>query len=88
MKKQILFLLSLAETDRYFKSDTRNEYAINRVCAYIDGNRDWDAWWLRSPGSTGDCAAYVDSSGSVAPRGNYVDNENGIRPAFWMTVEP
>ncbi len=83
-----LFLLSLSETDRYFKSDTRNDYAINRVCAYIDGNRDWDAWWLRSPGSTGDCAAYVDSSGSVATRGNYVDNENGIRPAFWMKVEP
>lgn len=50
-----------------------------------DGN-SW--WWLRSPGSTGYCAALVYINGRVVSSGrsvNYYDNV--VRPALWLEPE-
>lgn len=47
------------------------------------------AWWLRTPGDTTDCAAYVDENGYVFRRGNDVDSDidgglGGVVPALYI----
>ena len=45
-------------------------------------------WWLRSPGSNRDYAAYVDRSGRVCSDGNHVSNAlSGVRPALWISLD-
>lgn len=50
-----------------------------------DGN-SW--WWLRSPGSTGYCAALVYINGRVVSSGRGVNyDDNVVRPALWLDPE-
>lgn len=50
-----------------------------------DGN-SW--WWLRSPGSTGYCAALVYINGRVVNSGRGVNyDDNVVRPALWLDSE-
>ncbi len=81
-----LFLLSLSELEKYFKTDTRHAYALNRISSFKNGEAGM--WFLRTPGDKADCAVFVESYGDVAVRGNYVYDERGIRPAFWMELKP
>lgn len=80
-----LFLLSLGELEKYCKTDIRHAYALNRICSFINGEAGM--WYLRTPGDKAGCAVFVESYGDVAVRGNYVDSERGIRPAFWMELK-
>lgn len=86
-----VFLLSITEANKYFGSDSARQckptdYAVaNGSRESHSGNLCW--WWLRSPGSTQDSAAYVYSSGGVIESGNDVDyNDGAVRPAMWITM--
>ena len=86
--KDNVFLLSIVEANKYFKSDDARkcaptDYAIQQG-AYtsdsykVEGRRAcW--WWLRSPGSSSNCAASVNTDGSVDD--DYVDySDSAVRP--------
>ena len=85
-----VFLLSITEVKKYFKSDDARkcvptDYAIAQG-AHKGGNGNcW--WWLRSPGFDSHHAAGVNYDGSVS---NYYDVNRGIiavRPAMWINIE-
>jgi len=87
-----VFLLSINEVERYFSSDSERackptEYAVANGAdakCYSCTCR----WWLRSPGSTQDSAAYVHSSGDVIESGNDVDiGTSAVRPALWISLK-
>lgn len=45
-------------------------------------------WWLRSPGSSQDHAAYVDPNGFSSKTGTFVDFEFvAVRPAMWLSLK-
>ena len=86
-----VFLLSITEANKYFNSNGARQceptdYAVaNGSRESHSGNFCW--WWLRSPGSTQDSAAYVYSGGGVIESGNDVDyNDGAVRPAMWITM--
>ena len=90
-----IFLLSIVEVENYFVDNAARKaeataYAVKNgatlygVCASTPCYSDW---WLRSPGSTNDRAAYVDDSGFLNDRGvdpGDVVHFRGIRPALWV----
>ena len=87
-----VFLLSIAEADRYFASDEERKcrpttHAIAQGCKpdmFI--GTCW--WWLRSPGSISYYAAGVLSRGSVYCDGHSVDRDyNAVRPALWINLD-
>lgn len=87
-----VFLLSINEVERYFSSDSERackptEYAVANGAdakCYSCTCR----WWLWSPGSTQDSAAYVHSSGDVIESGNDVDiGTSAVRPALWISLK-
>ena len=52
-----------------------------------DGKRGFgDLWWLRTPGSTLEFAAYVDPNGFVDDGGDYVYFALAVRPAFRLKL--
>lgn len=81
-----VYLLSIEEAERFFQSDR------DRVCAATayakargaETNRvDTCLWWLRSPGSQPDRAAYIIRHGSIYRMGSSVlRNGLGIRPVI------
>lgn len=85
-----VFLLSITEANRYFKSDSAREcepthYAVshgaNKIGLYNC------QWWLRSPGCFQHSAAIVDSGGFVDEDGYNVDDEDiAVRPAMWIDL--
>ena len=97
-----VFLLSYAEANKYFgatynnSSNTKSRVAptayaraqgasTNNSYKTAEGNfAGW--WWLRSPGSGQNIAAFVSSDGSI---GNYyVHSDSGaVRPALWVNIE-
>ena len=73
-----IFLLSIDEANKYFKSDDERK-------ANYDGKAAW--WWLRSPGCSDGIAACVDYGGGVC-KGYFVFLDYGaIRPALWINLE-
>ena len=89
-----IFLLSIIEANRYFKTDSARmcvptAYAqANGVYTNSSYTEDGTAtcwWWLRSPGSSRDCAAGVSYRGGVDRSGYSAYNSiDGIRPALWI----
>ena len=82
-----VFLLSVEEANTYLTQEERKcrptPYAKLHNAWY--GDYDFCYWWLRSPGSNRDSAAYVSCGGVVRNYGNYVDNDsNAIRMAIWV----
>ena len=90
-----VFLLSIAEVNKYFSSDEA------RKCAptdYAKAQGVWMSrsdstggraacWWLRSPGSLSDHAVLVHGSGYVDISGRGVFNIlGGVRPAVWIDL--
>ena len=68
--KDKVFLLSVVEANKYFKSnDARmcapTDYAIQRGEWGPYESRNVCRWWLRSPGCISNCAAYVYTDGSI-----------------------
>ena len=92
-----VFLLSIAEANKYFNSDEARmcgttEYAIAQGAStsdsYSAGGKATCWWWLRSPGSSQDSAAYVILDGAVLELGRFVDgDDDAVRPALWITLD-
>lgn len=89
-----IFLLSYDELDKYFSSINSGrtiltDYAVAQG-AFVDkeDGEKRSMWWLRSPGSSQDHAAYVDPNGFSSEIGTFVDFEFvAVRPAMWISLE-
>ena len=85
-----VFLLSIDEANKYFKTDDARACAGTAYAyaqgAYKAGNGNcW--WWLRSPGYDQLDAAFVNNDGIVSPGGIGVnDDYSAVRPAFWIDL--
>ena len=84
------FLLSIAEVEKYFNSDRARQCkptahtVANGAYVYSNGNCHW---WLRSPGSDQNLAAYVGGGGIVEEHGFNVGPDYGnVRPAMWIDL--
>ena len=92
--KDRLFILSIAEAKRFFKTDMSRQcpvtqYAIANGAEVDPSGMAW--WWLRTPGSgmksSSSVISNVDASGLVREFGNFALSEGGvIRPAFWLDL--
>ena len=86
-----VFLLSIAEANKYFRSDSARQCEPTQYAtangAYADSdNGCW--WWLRSPGAHQDYAAGVHYFGSVHCIGDLVgDVSVAARPALWINLD-
>ena len=85
-----IFLLSSAEAERCFDSDSARKGAPTAYAAALgaqSAETDSGWWWLRSPGSAGDRACFVRFGGSTDEL--EVNQEGGmVRPAFWIAIQP
>ncbi len=90
-----IFLLSVQEAEKYFKSDQARkcvptDYAISqgvwKNSSYAMVGKNNCLWWLRSPGYSYIVAAYVSSYGSVDSclEVNYFNV--AVRPALWIEL--
>ena len=86
--KDNVFLLSVVEAEKYFKSDEARrcavtDYAIQQgasISSSYKADDRWACWWwLRSPGYTSNCAAYVRTCGSISPYSAYYSSY-AVRP--------
>lgn len=86
-----VFLLSITEANKYFSSDSARqckptEYAVAGG-AYVNRSNGNCWWWLRSPGSDQNDAAYVFCDGDVFESGDGVDDaDTAVRPALWIDL--
>lgn len=77
--KDKIFLLSVEETDKYFKTDA------SRICNDLEGISSH--WYLRTQGDASYRVTYVDTSGTIDASGTAEEYEKGIRPAMWITIK-
>lgn len=87
--KDRVFLLSIAEAQKYFGSKSVRQCQGTVYCfaqgAYKVGD-GYCLWRLRSPGSSG-CTAYVYNDGSINEYGYPVDEGTiAVRPALWIDL--
>lgn len=86
--EESIFLLSIAEAERYFDSD---EDRIIKPTAYAIAHGAWRSsgwWWLRSPGGTQAVAAGVFTDGRISYAGSLVNHEvRLVRPAMWINID-
>ena len=84
-----VFLLSVAETNKYFSSDSTKrceptKYAVANG-AYVDNSIGNSYWWLRSIGDYQSDAVCIGYDGDVNERGLSVDEADiAVRPALWI----
>ena len=88
--KDKVFLLSITEANNYFSSNSVRRCEGTAYC-YVHGADKVDNgfcwWWLRSPGSNSNRAAYVLGDGSVSCYGYGVYGNGGaVRPALWIKL--
>ena len=89
-----VFLLSIAEVNKYFPSDEARKctptdhtkaQGVWKSSRYSTDGRTTCWWWLRSPGSLSDHAVLVRVHGSIQIDGRGVFNIlGGVRPALWI----
>ena len=86
-----VFLLSIAEANKYFSSDSARQckptdYAVaNGASVNSNSGNCW--WWLRSPGNSQNSAAGVDTYGVVRGNGGNVNLDFvAVRPAMWIDL--
>ena len=88
--KDKVFLLSIDEINKYFKSNydsacRATNFVIENDCRNDNG---YCFWWSRSPGKNQDLVAIIDSSGGVYKSGFLVYYDYyGVRPALWLNLE-
>ena len=87
-----VFLFSINEANEYFAAYKGGECKLtNYASLQGDSKKSSDGkcwWWLRSPGSDSDSAAYVYGEGVVYSGGSSVSNNGvGVRPAMWIDIE-
>ena len=86
-----VFLLSVAEVDKYFNSKTASQCRPTNYAVYNGAdvnNNNGKCWWLlRSPGVIQTNAAFVYSDGDIGKVGSNVTcNNRGVRPAMWIDI--
>ena len=86
--KDRVFLLSIAEAEKYFASYLKmrcipTEYAISKGASNSNG---YTYWQLRSPGENRLSAAWACEFGAIG-EGSYVAWEYAVRPAMWITID-
>ena len=92
--KDKVFLLSVVETNKYFKSDDARrcaptDYAIQQWASTsnsckVDGRKTcW--WWLRSPGEYSNYPALVNDAGSFDVS-YLISNGGAVRPCVWVRL--
>ena len=89
--KDKIFLLSIAEVNKYFQTDDERkcvptEYAVANG-AFANAETGKCMWWLRTPGCGPEYAAYVYDSGALSVSGYPVQNTyHAVRPAMWVSL--
>lgn len=91
-----VFLLSITEANRYFKTDEERMCVPTAYAkangtymnsSYTKGGIATCWWWLRSPGLFQYLAADVYRDGGVISRGYSINNgHGGVRPAMWIEL--
>lgn len=92
--KDYIFLLSEDEAKKYFCSDeeriTKTVPAVDREYNILEKEvspEDYDGWWLRSPGESGDTISYVTTYGEIVMSGTVAwDPFIAVRPAMWVDL--
>lgn len=86
-----IFCLSIDEVNRFLlKQNNRDGITTvfartNGAYAYKEDFSGW--WWLRTSGANTSSAAYIAIDGSIAVKGNFVNNCTGsVRPALWLRL--
>ena len=79
-----IFLLSISEAEQYFDLPQARQC---EATAFVLSQGSNTAWWLRSPGGSGDDAARVGSGGYINSYGRRVNDYGGVRPALWINLE-
>ena len=86
-----VFLLSIAEINEYFDSDSARQCSATVFCYEAGAYKTADGyckWWLRSPGTYANQAMYVSSDGVPSFGGSIVNyDQNAIRPAMWIELK-
>ncbi len=95
--KDNVFLLSIAEVEKYFANDearmcAATEYASKQGADISDSHRvdgkEGCWWWLRSPGDRSAYAADVYVGGSIIDRGDSVSSDtNAVRPCVRVRLK-
>ena len=82
-----VFLLSVSEAERYFRSDSERRCSPT---AYARNGGGWDSscyWWLRTPGYNRSDAVCVYQNGAIYSYGHNVNiDDTMVRPALWYTL--
>ncbi|MCI8390982.1 MAG: hypothetical protein HFI35_09955 [Roseburia sp.] len=53
----------------------------------MNQQKEYNDWWLRSPGEGRNKAAYIDGYGIICRGGTDIRNETlGIRPVIWIDL--
>ena len=88
-----VFLLSVAEVEKYFISDKAR---IADSHSAVSNEYYSDRWWLRTSGVSRDTygktyyrygAVCIGNTGVVSYGGDPADNINGVRPAMWISIK-
>ena len=92
-----VFELSIGEAEKYFSDNQDQRAAVTPYARSHGSYSDKDCttpagqpagwWWLRSPGSDGDGASFVDYVGDVSSFRFFVlDYAVSVRPALWLNL--
>lgn len=89
-----VFLLSIAEANKYFDSDSERQCkSTNYVAAngVTENHSGFCVWWLRTPGADQDRVACVYYGGGIDMQGPSAQHNAGstdpaVRPALWIDL--
>lgn len=98
--KDKIFALSNDEAEKYFENNKSRQCSPTKyakqcgvICPVDLQDVDFDesiknncCYWLRSPGFHNDKISIVDYEGTVYQRGEFIDEEIAVRPAFWIDI--
>lgn len=86
--KDKIFLLSLEEvTNEAYGFANHEDTTTTRRTMSTDYADTLDWWWLRSPGSDSDSAAFVRDDGAVSCGGYDIEsNSDAVRPALYLNL--
>lgn len=87
-----VFLLSIAEADKYFDGRSARQCQGTDYCHAQVASKSDKAnclWWLRSPGCSSKYAAHVSHYGYVDLHGGHVAfyRNTAVRPALWINLK-
>ena len=88
-----VFLLSIKEANKYFRSDSVRKCELTKYALMAQKNaavylNEGTWWWLRSPGNDDKRAAYVLSGGNISNVGIYVNRDfYAVRPVIYIELD-